>query len=123
MSNATSKAKVSKQRKEARRLVIEMVDRIGQRPTARRLKVNPGIVFWFQVVNYQDLGAEETERLRWTHITLDDLFMMRIETAHAAVMHSAEISTEAMQHADRALELLPELAKEFKALRRELRRL
>ena len=123
MSNATSKAKVSKQRKEARRLVIEMVDRIGQRPTALRLKVNPGIVYWFKIDNYKGKGETETDRLRWTHITLDELFMMRIETAHAAVMHSAEISAEAMQHADRALELQSELAKEHKALRRELRKL
>lgn len=80
-------------------------------------------MYWFKVDDYKGKGREETDRLRWTHITLDDLFVMRIETAHAAVMHGAEISAEAVQHADRALELQSELAKEYKALRRELRKL
>lgn len=123
MDNSTLRITDRKKRKYARGLVREMVERIGQRPTASRLKVNPGIVAWLIKENDPRLDPVELERVRWTHVTLDELFILRIETAHAYVMDGAKIGAVAMEHAYRALELQSELAKEIRALRRELRKL
>lgn len=94
----------------AAKLLSEVTARKGIRATARLLRINPGTVA--HIIGKQD-----------THFVMTPILYSQIELLHAIVMHGAELSNEAIEQADHALQLQSELAKAIKQLRKTIKKM
>jgi hypothetical protein len=112
-------------RRLTRRLVIEMVDATqNQNKVARKLGINSGLVNWFIVEEDKLHGHDkkETDRLRWTHITLTPLFVERIKWTHSEIVDGFEFDGDLAEHVNHALGLETELSKELRYIRNAIKR-